>query len=554
MLGNLRRAPKMQLFERPFQATKSSPANLFSERSKLKLDLARRLIKPELNVDENNFDETIFIPHSSQSQVKEISTVSKDRNVGKTTKATSKLNGVHVSHGSSIIANMQKEKSITRDRWKILEARQSLKDRNIKDSFRSSTIKKSRIPTERAIISSSVEGTSMSSITKSNIIPRRITISRRGTISVEETTATTIDTTKVRSSMLQSTMVPREETSTLANMIETLDKNNIVTTIEPLKLDETSIEIIKSDKQERNNNDIQKETAVTLDNTSVTDALIESMNIYTTEFAHDITLSPTVTTPSSIHSSTTESKKLYPVYIPDAKKYDLSENKSSTKFVSDASKSVFQPRYTKQQEPDKVAISMVTSMTVGPTSRYIRKKSGVFTPYDTVPKPFSTEATCTQMKHREFRPRTATYRRHSEVPTSQLMIQQSTKADKEVAADFITITSKPTKYNAHVVTARNHSDSSEPLVSVKIDTSNDSMPLIFTESSNNNSSASNIFNPTKSAIFSKNTTTLLEQLRSTVAPLLNSLSEKTPIFSGAYSNVNIGVSIFINFKKSSDNV
>lgn len=545
MLGDLRRASKMQFFERPFQATKSSTENLFSEKSKLKLDLARRLIKPELNVDENNFDEMIFVSHSDKSQVKEISPVSKDRNVEKTTKATSKFNGVHVSHESSIIANTQKEKSITRDRWKILEDRQSLKDRNIKGLFRSSMIKKNQIPTEKAIISSSLEGTSLSSITKFNIIPRRITILRRGTISVKETAATTIDTTKVRSSMLQSTLVPREETSTLANTMETLDKNNIVTTIEPLKLDETSIEIIKSDKQERNNNDIQKETAVTLGTTSIMDTLIESRNIYTTEFAHEITLSPTVTTPNSMHSSTTESKKLYPVYIPDAKKYDLSENKS-TKFMNDARKSIFQPRYTKQQEPDKVAVSMVTSMTIGPTSRYIRKKSGVFTPYDAVPKPLNMEATFTQTKHREFRPRTATYRRHSEVPTSQLMIQQSSKVDKEAIADFVTITSKPTKYNAHVVTARSHSNSSEPLVSVKIDTLNDNMPLVFIESSNSNNSDSNIFNPTKSAIFSKNATTLLEQLRSTVAPLLNSLSEKTPIFSGAYSNVNIGVSNFIS--------
>ncbi|XP_050454236.1 uncharacterized protein LOC126852966 [Cataglyphis hispanica] len=519
------------------QATKSSTENLFSEKSKLKLDLARRLIKPELNVDENNFDEMIFVSHSDKSQVKEILPVNKDRNVEKTTKATSKFNGVHVSHESSIIANTQKEKSITRDRWKILEDRQSLKDRNIKGSFRSSMIKKNQIPTEKAIISSSLEGTSLSSITKFNIIPRRITISRRGTISVKETAATTIDT-KVRSSMLQSTLVPREETSTLANTMETLDKNNIVTTIEPLKLDETSIEIIKSDKQERSNNDIQKETAVALGTTSIMDTLIESRNIYTTEFAHEITLSPTVTTPSSMHSSTTESKKLYPVYIPDAKKYDLSENKSM-KFVNDARKSIFQPRYTKQQEPDKVAVSMVTSMTVGPTSRYIKKKSGVFTPYDAVPKPLNTEATFTQTKHREFRPRTATYRRHSEVPTSQLMIQQSSKADKEAIADFVTITSKPTKYNTHV-TARSHSNSSKPLVNVKIDTLNDNLPLVFIESSNSNSSDSNIFNPTKSAIFSKNVTTLLEQLRSTVAPLLNSLSEKTPIFSGAYSNVNIG--------------
>lgn len=530
-LDDLHRAPKMQLFKRPFQATKSSPANLFSERSKLKLDLARKLIKPELNVDENNFNEKIF-PYPGKSQVKEISTVSEDRNIEKTTKTTIKFNDAHVSHG---IANTQKEKSITRDRLKIFEARKSSKDQNIEGSFKSSVIKKNQRPSERMITSSSIEGTSMSSITKFNTMPRRIIASHRGITSVEETTTMTIDTTRVRS-LIQNTM-PREEPSTLANIIEAFDENNIVT-IKPLKQNETSIKIIKPDKQKRNNT---KETSVTMGTTSITDASIESTNIYTTELPHEITLSPTVTTPSSMHSSV-ESKKIYPVYISDAKKYDSSEDKNR-KLVNNTNKNVLLPRYTKQQTPDKVAISMVTSMTIGPTSRYIKKKSGVFTPYNAVPKPLSTEATFMHTKHREFRPRTATYRRHSEVSTNQLMTRQSTKPNKEVTADTITVTPKPTQYHSQVITAKSRSKSSESLVNVKIDSSNNSIPLV-----NENSNGSNIFNPTKSAFFSKNTTTLLEQLRSTVAPLLNTLSDKTPIFSRAYSNVNTGVSNFISFK------
>lgn len=545
MLDDLHRAPKMQLFERPFQTTKSSPANLFSERSKLKLDLARKLIKPELNIDENNFKtekkEKVF-PYSGKSQVKEISTVSEDRNVEKTTKTTIKFNNMHVSHG---IANAQKEKLITRDRLKILEARKSLKDQNIEGSFKSSIIKKKQRPLERMIISSSVEGTSMSSITKFNTIPRKITTSHQGIISVEETTAMTIDTTKVRSLISQNT-IPREESSTLSNIMEVLDENNIAT-IKSLRQNETSIKI-KSDRQERNN---IKETAMTMGTIPITDASIESTNIYTTELAHEITLSPTVTTPSSMHSSM-ESKKIYPVYIPDAKKYDSPEDKNK-KLINDTSKSVFQPRYTKQQTSDKVAISMVTSMTVGPTSRYIKKKSGVFTPYNAVPKSLSTEATFLQTKrNKEFRPRTSTYRRHSEVSTNQLMTQQLTKPGKKVTAGTITVTPKPTQYHAQVTTTRSRSKSSEPLVNVKIDSSNNSI-LLVSENSNGNS-GSNIFNPTKSAFFSNNTTTLLEQLRSTVAPLLNSLSDKTPIFSRAYSNVNNGVSNFIIFKKSFDHI
>lgn len=481
-----------------------------------------------------------MVPYSDKSQVKEISIVNENKNVEKTTKT----NDVNVLHE---IANTQKEKSITRNRWKILEAGKSSKNRNIESSFKSSMIKKNQRPSERMIISSSVEGTSMSSISKFNTIPRRT--SHRSIISVEETTAMTTDMTKVQTLISQNIM-PREETSALVNIIKALDENNIVT-IKPLKQNETSIKIIKSDKQERNKSGIRKEAAVTMNSTPITDASIESTNIYTTEFAHEITLSPTVTTPSSVHLLTMESKKLYPVYIPDSKKYDLLEDKNR-KLMNDTNKSVFQPRYTKQQTSDKVAISMVTSMTVGPTNRYIKKKSNVSTPYDAVPKSLSTEATFTQTKHREFRPRTATYRRHSEISTNQLMIQQSTKADKKVTADTITVIPKPTQYHAQVITAKD-SKSSKPLVNVKINTSNNSTPLIFSENNNGNSD-SNIFNPTKSVFVSKNTTTLLEQLGNTVAPLLNTLSDKTPIFSRAYSNVNTGVSNFISFRKSSDHV
>jgi len=239
--------------------------------------------------------------------------------------------------------------------------------------------------------------------------------------------------------------------------------------------------------------------------------------------------------------SMTKSEKLYPVYIPDAKEYNLLDDKEKVTTPSDTSKSSVRSRYTKQQ-PDKVAISMVTSRTVGPTSRYIRKKSDVFTPYNAVPKTSSTEATLTQTKRREFRPRTSTYRRHSEVPTSQVVVQQSATVDQTTVG--VTITPKPTKYHAQVITPSARSLSPEPLVSVRIDTSNGTTSRTsgITGNSNGKNGNSNIFNPTRSTYLNTNTTSLLEQLRSTVAPLLNNLGDKTPIFSGAYSNVNTAVS------------
>jgi len=526
MLGDFPHTLKMELFERPFQATKSNAATLFSERSKMKLDLARRLIKPELNIEGNEFDVTTT-PYSDKSKAKEVTAVSESRNIEKTTKATN-ANDVRVLHGSLITDNEEKEKSRARARWKFLESRKSFKGRNLEVSPRSPAIRKSRITTEKTSTFLPAEGTSMRSVTESNVIPRGITY--RGTVSAEETITTTTDTTKIRSSASQNTVASREEASTLVNTMKTID-NSIITTIAPIKLDKISTEISGSDKQ--GHNDIfdaqRKTTTMTADITSIRDTS-EFVKIYTTEFPQEMTLSSSVTTLSNTHSPIIMPEKVYPVYIPEAK----TENKEKAKF-SDVTKNAFRPRYTKQEQ-DKVAVSMVISRTVGPTSRYIRKKSGVFTPYDAIPKTASTEPSLTQTKRREFRPRTATYRRHSEMPTSQLI--QGTTATKEGIAD-ITITPKPIKYHAQIDTTSTRSESP---ASVTIDTSNDTTPFVLGITDNNNSSGSNIFSPSRSTFLSTNTSTLLEQLRSTVAPLLNTLGDKTPVFSGAYSNVNIGVS------------
>lgn len=522
-LGDFRRVLKMELFKRPFQATKPNLTSLFSERSKLKLELARRLIKPELNVDENDFDVTTAA-YSGKSKAKEVSTVSESRNIEKTTKATSKLIGTRATHGSSTIASAPKEKSTVRGRWKILETRKSTKDRNVKSSLRSpaGTTKKIQVTSERA--SSSIEKTSSRNVTEFNAIPRLITVSHRGAVPIEGTAATTVDTTKVRS--LTNSMASQNEVATLTNVVEAIEENTIITTVEPLKSDKTFIETI------------------TATSGAVTDASTESKVL--TEFPQEVTLPPTVITANDILSSSTLStlEKIYPVYIPNAN--DLLSDKEKTIILNDSNKGSVRSRYTSQEQPDKVTVSMVTSRTIGPTSRYIRKKSGVFTPYDSIPKTSNTEVTLTQTKRREFRPRTSTYRRHSEVPTSQLVIQSPTTVEQTTAG--VAITPKPTKYHAQIEpSTRSLSfsrSSSDPLVSVRIDTSNDTISRVsgIAGSSNGNSGNSNIFNPTRSTYLTANTTTLLEQLRSTVAPLLNNLGDKTPIFSGAYSNVNRGVS------------
>lgn len=485
---------------------------LFSERSKLKLDLARRLIKPELNVDENDFDVTTA-PYSGKAKAKEQNlAASESRSTEKTTKAGSRVGGEARSE------NARHEKPGLRGRWKMLgPARKSPK--NPGASPGSPVTKKSRVVT-KGTVAPSFPVVSSKSFAELNAIPREV--SHRGTTSAEETAATTVDMSKIRSPVSQSTTtVSREEMSTLTiDLTDVIDDNVIVTTVEPMRLKDKTL-VVETTQRES----VTAASSVTP--TTFTDST------GSTEFAEEVTLSATVTTPSdsspAITTTTVTPRTLYPVYLPNSKSDDSQDT---------TTKNSFRPRYTKQQTDSKVAVSMVTSRTVGPTSRYIRKKSGVFTPFDAVPKVLSTEATVTQTKRREFRPRTATYRRHSEMPTSSLV--QPTVAKQEPAFG-VTITPKPTKFHSNVKSSSPSTRSipTEPFVSVRVNDLSDSPPrLLGITDSSNGLSGSNIFNPTRSAFLAaSNTTTLLEQLRSTVAPLLTNLGDKTPVFSGAYSNV-----------------
>lgn len=474
----------------------------------MKLDLARRLIKPELNVDENDFDVTTT-PYPAKLKMKEPSAISESKNTEKTTRAP-KVSVSRVAQGSSISEITRKEKPGMRGRWKLVGApRKSSKNSNLNTPSESPVIKKNRMISKGTVTPSLVERISK------NVELNDIMASNRGTTSWEETATTT----KIRSP------TSREETSTLViDVLESINENIIITTEpnEPMKLDKTFIETTTKTNQMHDVYDTQRETTTL---TQRIPSTTESTEFLTTQFAQEVTLSPTVTTSRNSHLSsaitTTTPKRLYPVYISTSKD-------DST---SDTTKNSFRPRYTKQQS-DKVAVSMVTSRTVGPTSRYIRKKSDIFTQYDSIPRVVSTEAALT--KRREFRPRTATYRRHSEMPTSGSLVQ-STVAKEETT---FTITPKPTKFHANVKpTPSIRSTPTEPFVNVRIDSFSDSAPRLGITESSNGISGSNIFNPTRSAFLGGNTTTLLEQLRSTVAPLLNTLGNKTPIFSGSYSNV-----------------
>ncbi|XP_024944681.1 mucin-19 isoform X5 [Cephus cinctus] len=174
--------------------------------------------------------------------------------------------------------------------------------------------------------------------------------------------------------------------------------------------------------------------------------------------------------------------------------------------------------------------------------RYTRKKTEVFRPFNPIPKSLSTADPLLSRK-RDFRPRTATYRRHSELPTEP--VESATNNE----AISVAITPRIPKFHATIKTSTPapRSVPAEPVLSVSVsgDASAPSQSVGISDSSNgaSGSDASNIFSPTRSAFLASRNTSLLEQLRSTVAPLLGALGTKTPVFSGAYRNTNSANSV-----------
>lgn len=178
-----------------------------------------------------------------------------------------------------------------------------------------------------------------------------------------------------------------------------------------------------------------------------------------------------------------------------------------------------------------------TTKIVRPTSRYARKKtdlSKTLSPASkssiSVLKTTNSEDNHNDTKRREFRPRTATYRRHSELP---LGLVRSLVAQP----NSIAITPKAARLQAAISSTSSSPllVKQEPTVSVKVSNNSNSLQqqsLGILNSSN----GSNIFSPTRSVLLTAGNNTLLEQIRSTVAPLLGSLAARSPVFSGVFNN------------------
>ncbi|XP_048270450.1 serine-rich adhesin for platelets isoform X8 [Bombus terrestris] len=467
---------------------KKSSAALFAERSRMKLELARRLVKPELNIEENDLDATTASSFSKRKPTG-VPVVDETSKVAKYSKPAAAAPGRN--RPSTSVESTQEEVSV-----KTLKLPSSRKahDDSSKVTGRPYSLKKGRVIAERMVTSISIEERA---IAEETTRPYALTTNPSVITSAEQGSATTIDSTRVRLASDRGGKKSKEEDSTpTKNMKVSLYSTQRVETTDPV----TTIKPKKSYNYQSRNK-LRQQSAT-------------------------IEQSFTTSTPKKSYSSTQS--------ISQTPQEENITKKS--KFATSATKPIFRPRYSKRtneksfekKTTDEEAI-FTTKLPVA-TSRYSKKKSSVKSIDD---KSATTEGLSAQTRKIEFRPRTATYRRHSEIPTT--LTESSTKVD----GVGIAITPRSTKYHATLKTSTvsPRSVAQGPQVNLKIANETAQETPGITGSSNGDSGNSNVFNPTRSTFLSGNST-LLEQLRSTVAPLLSSLGNKTPVFSGSYSNVN----------------
>ncbi|KAK2587316.1 hypothetical protein KPH14_003035 [Odynerus spinipes] len=472
--------PAIKSTPRPSTEGKKISANLFSERSKLKLELARRLVKPELSDQANVLDVTTPI---SPSKLR-----STDVPIAEETKKVAKL--AKTTPSSRQDDRRKVEKAVKQ--LKLSRARKVLDEEHSDLETRTSRPKKGRVISERTVTSISVEED------PSNYVVETVTKI------TEEVSSMKIDASQLRQSSSR-----KENPEDVA-----------ATTLKPVKTFSTTLRNpVKNIKQ---GNLFARRTKSPEKDSSTTP--VGSFNV------------PEEATKFPYLSSTTDSNEL------SSSTNDNVKPKTKTlSTLNSVTRSNFQSNYPKKLKQKTVEDTneipqQTTARTSSATSRYTRKKIEAFKPFDPIPKT-TTESIQSTVRRREYRPRTATYRRHSELPTT--LVQSTTKVD---STPGVAITPKTPKYSASLKssTPTARSIAQEPQVSVRI--SNDTtVESGITDSSNGDTGTSNIFNPTRSAFLSGNST-LLEQLRSTVAPLLNSLGNKTPIFASSYRNVNNGSS------------
>lgn len=377
-------------------------------------------------------------------------------------------------------------------------------------------------------------------------------------------------------SIVTTEMTPEETTIEMKGRGKYSDS----TTLRPLRSDEEkSGDEKRTSKYQRNRvykdspSRFLKSRQESLNNASKTKATVEEIT------PSKLKSKKTVGTLRNFGEQHSTTKRSIQNYTSSEKKFERSHSFSRETLKKPTAKaSSIRRSFNKDDSTTENSVDSTTNPAPRYTNRYSRKKAQVThaNPVKEYYRKLSTEA---PIKRRDFRPRTATYRRHSEstrtspvttttttgeptvkIETARSNLAQTTTTPVPPTTSFsistenfisneptgtsfeassVAITPKAPKYHATIKPGSGgstpRSSRQEPAVNLKISNDSNSASGIM-DSSNGNSGNSNIFNPTRSVFLSESNSTILEQLRSTVAPLLSSLGTRSPVFAGVYQN------------------
>ena len=531
-------------YQRPFQGHKKSPSALFSARSRMKLENALKLVKPEL-LDEEVDSKTT---PGSVNEKKNLD-IEYDK---KLENRLSEINSESSLGQESVVKSEWKPKSEANPK----NEQRSSKSRAKQGRSFTPRSKTTQEDTENNIFDSSTE-VSRSEKSKVSFKPRyksrvengkteidnsigrgNLDVSSRGKNIPDSvsTTATKPKKTSPRRSVKNpeeedSKFKPRKPVSRYRNALKKPVQNNFQNSETSDKPKSKVASLRRSKNFDATTLNPKGEEATIIPTTVSTFG--QETTIVPVTIKNYLSVTKSVITKVSEEIST---KRLKASAFNDLAKTDEPVNSKKFNYKSKNWNEV------SNDDDDSTTTKIVT-----PTSRYARKKIDLSKNLSPASKSSSSASKSSasviqttipdskgnhnDTRRREFRPRTATYRRHSEVPLGS--VRSSTAQPNSIA-----ITPKAARLQAAI-----SSSSPSPLlvtqaptVNVKVsNNSNSSQQQSLGVLSSSNGS-SNIFSPTKSVLLTAGNVTLLEQIRSTVAPLLGSLAARSPVFSGVFNN------------------
>ncbi|XP_033210744.1 mucin-17-like isoform X4 [Belonocnema kinseyi] len=533
----------------PLQGHKKSPSAHFSARSRTKLENALKLVKPEL-LDEETDSKTTSGPQNEQ-------TIFDHENNRRLENRLSEINSESSLGQESVVKPEWKLKTETNPKNEKRSSKSRVKQG---DSFtsRSKTIGED---TENSILESSTEVSriekskvSFKSRNKSQVeinkseIDNSIRKGKSGSSSREKKIPENVTVTTIkpkRTSPRRSVKNPEEEASKFKprkpvsryrNALKNPVQNHLQNTATTEKPRPKSYSLRR----------LKTYDSITLNPRDEEATMIPTVS----NFPAETTITPVTKNYLSVTKSviTKVSEEISTKRLKASAFHDLSKTSES----GDRNSKKLNYKSENLNEVPNDDDDSTTIKIVRPTSRYARKKTDLSkTLSPTSKSSLSVLKTANSVskenqkgtQRREFQPRTATYRRHLELPLG--LVRSLTAQPNSIAT-----IPKAERLQA-AITSTSRSPllvRQKPTVSVVSNNSNSSQQQSLGVLNSSNRS-SNIFSPTRSVLLTAGNNSLLEQIRSTVAPLLGSLAARSPVFSGVFNNetnVNTAVRITPN--------